>query len=166
MIKSKLEINYDSCSMDELTDEERLLVERAREATQNSYAPYSNFHVGAALMLKNGKVIIGANQENSAFPSGLCAERTAVFSAQANYPDQPIMMLAIAAADSNGLRSKPVSPCGSCRQVILQMESRYHQQVEILLSGTRNVFRFKSIKDLLPFSLVDEDLLPEQETQG
>lgn len=161
MIKSKLEINYDSCSMDELTGEERLLVERAREATRNSYAPYSNFHVGAALMLKNGKVIIGANQENSAFPSGLCAERTAVFAAQANYPDQPIMMLAIASADSNGLRLKPVSPCGSCRQVILQMESRYHQPVEILLSGTRNILRFKSIKDLLPFSFADDDLLPE-----
>lgn len=161
MIKSKLEINYDSCSMDELTGEERLLVERAREATRNSFAPYSHFHVGAALMLKNGRVIIGANQENSAFPSGLCAERTAIFAAQANYPDQPIMTLAIAAADSNGLRSKPVSPCGACRQVILQMESRYHQPVEILLSGNENILRFKSIKDLLPFSFADDDLLPE-----
>ena len=113
-------------------------------------------------MLKNGKVIIGANQENSAFPSGLCAERTAVFTAQANYPEQPIMMLAIAAADSNGLRSKPVSPCGACRQVILQMESRYHQPVEILLSGTKSILRFKSIKDLMPFSFVDDDLMPEQ----
>lgn len=148
--------------MDELTAEERHLVERAREATRNSFAPYSNFHVGAALMLKNGKVIIGANQENSAFPSGLCAERTAVFAAQANYPDQPIMMLAIAAADSNGLRSRPISPCGSCRQVILQMESRYNQPVEILLSGTDKILRFKSIKDLLPFSFVDDDLLPER----
>ncbi len=162
MIKSKLEIYYDSCLMDELTGEEKLLVERAREATRNSFAPYSSFHVGAALMLKNGKVIIGANQENSAFPSGLCAERTAVFAAQANYPDQPITMLAIAAADSNGLRSKPVSPCGSCRQVILQIESRYNQPIEILLSGTDKILRFKSIKDLLPFSFVDDDLLPER----
>lgn len=162
MIKSKLEIYYDSCMMDELTDEERLLVERAREATRNSFAPYSNFHVGAALLLKNGKVIIGANQENSAFPSGLCAERTAVFAAQANYPDQPIMMLAIAAADCNGLRSRPVSPCGSCRQVILQIESRYNQPVEILLSGTDKILRFKSIKDLLPFSFVDDDMQPER----
>lgn len=113
-------------------------------------------------MLKNGKVIIGANQENSAFPSGLCAERTAVFAAQANYPDQPITMLAIVAADSNGLRSKPVSPCGSCRQVILQIESRYNQPIEILLSGTDKILRFKSIKDLLPFSFVDDDLLPER----
>ncbi len=161
-MKSKLEIYYDSCLMEELTDTERLLVERAREATRNSFAPYSNFHVGAALMLKNGKVIIGANQENSAFPSGLCAERTAVFAAQANYPDQPIMMLAIAAADCNGLRSKPVSPCGSCRQVILQVESRYNQPVEILLSGTDKILRFKSIKDLLPFSFVDDDLQPER----
>lgn len=162
MIRSKLEINYDTCCIDELSDKERQLVERAREATRNSYAPYSNFHVGAALLLKSGKVIIGANQENAAFPSGLCAERTAVFAAQANYPEQPIAMLAIAAADSNGLRSKPVSPCGSCRQVILQMESRYKQPVEILLCGTEKIFRFKSIKDLLPFSFVDDDMQPEQ----
>lgn len=162
MIKNKLEICYDSCSFDELSSDEKAVVKHAQEATSNAYAPYSNFRVGAALMLKNGKIIIGANQENSAFPSGLCAERTAVFAAQANYPDQPIIMIAIAAADVNGLRANPVSPCGACRQVIMQMESRYHQEVEVLLAGINNVLRFKTIKDLIPFSFIDDDLLPEK----
>lgn len=162
MIKLQLKSDYDSCSFDELSVDEQQLVEKAREATNNSYSPYSKFRVGAAVLLNNGKVVIGANQENAAFPSGLCAERTAVFAAQANFPDQPIRMLAIAAADAQGLRSAPVSPCGSCRQVILQMESRYHQSVEILLSGTSRIYRFHSIKDLLPFSFVDEDLKEER----
>ena len=102
--------------------------------------------------------MIGANQENAAFPSGLCAERTAIFAAQANYPDQPIDCLAIAAADDHGLRSNPVSPCGACRQVILEIEDRYQRPVEILLCGTEGVYRFKSVKDLLPFSFVDADM--------
>lgn len=161
MNRLHFESSYDSCSFDELTDNEKLLVEKARVATRNSYAPYSNFHVGAAVLLKNGQVVVGANQENAAFPSGLCAERTAVFAAQANYPDQPIVMLAIAASDTKGLREMPVSPCGSCRQVILQIESRYHQPVEILLSGTSRIYRFESIRDLLPLSFVDEDLQVE-----
>lgn len=163
MTKLQLKTDYDACSFEELSQDEQHLVVKAREATKNSYAPYSKFHVGAAVLLKDGTIVIGANQENAAFPSGLCAERTAVFAAQANYPDQPIMILAIAAADANGLRSTPVSPCGSCRQVILQMESRYHQSVEILLTGTRKIYRFKSIKDLLPFSFVDEDMKPEDD---
>ena len=162
MIKLQLKSTYDSCSFEELSQDEQRLVEKAREATKNSYAPYSKFHLGAVVLLKDGRIVMGANQENAAFPSGLCAERTAVFAAQANYPDQPIMMLAIAAADVHGLRSTPVSPCGSCRQVILQMESRYHQPVEILLTGTSRIYRFKSIKDLLPFSFVDEDMKPEK----
>lgn len=146
------------CSIDELTDKERKLVEKACEATKNSYAPYSKFHVGAAVLLQNGKIIIGANQENAAFPSGLCGERTAIFAAQANYPDEPIQMLAIAASDANGLRDKPVTPCGSCRQVILQMEERYKQPVEILLYGRSGIYRIKSVKDLLPLSFADSDM--------
>lgn len=154
----KIETEIDFCSLDELTAEEQSLVKSACSATQNSFAPYSKFHVGAAVMLNNGKVIIGANQENAAFPSGLCAERTAIFAAQANYPDQPIKMLAIAASDEKGLRDKPVTPCGSCRQVILQMEDRYHQPVEILLYGNSGVYRINSVKDILPLSFVDEDM--------
>lgn len=154
----KLEAEIDFCSPDELSGEERSLVERACKATDNSYAPYSHFHVGAAVLLNDGHVIIGANQENAAFPSGLCAERTAVFAAQANYPQVPVRMLAIAARDANGLRSKPASPCGACRQVILQMEERYGQPVEILLYSTVGTYRIHSVKDLLPLSFVDSDM--------
>ncbi len=158
MDKLKIEISMDFCSVDELTDTERELVGKACEATQCSYAPYSNFYVGAAVLLRNGKIIIGANQENAAFPSGLCAERTAVFAAQTNYPDEPILMLAIAARDAKGLRKKPVTPCGSCRQVVLQVEERYKQPVEVLLYGRSGVYRIKSIKDLLPLSFEDSDM--------
>lgn len=154
----KLEIDYDFCAIEDLTDEERRTVETACEATKNSYAPYSRFHVGAAVLLENGKIILGANQENAAFPSGLCAERTAVFAAQANYPDQPIKMLAIAASDANGLRDKPITPCGSCRQVVLEVEERYKKPIEILLYGRSGIYRLKSIRDLLPFSFVDSDM--------
>ena len=154
----KLEIDYDFCSIDGLDDDERKAVESACEATKGSYAPYSHFHVGAAVLLENGKIIKGANQENAAFPSGLCAERTAVFAAQANYSDQPIKILAIAASDGNGLREKPVTPCGSCRQVVLEVEDRYKQPVEILLYGRSGIYRFRSIKDLLPLSFVDSDM--------
>lgn len=154
----KLEAEIDFCSLEELEPEEQNLVNCACKATQNSFAPYSRFHVGAAVLLQNGKIVIGANQENAAFPSGLCAERTAIFAAQANFPDQPIMMLAIAASDDNGLRDKPVSPCGACRQVILQMEDRYKQPVEILLYGNEGIYRMKSVKDILPLSFVDSDM--------
>ncbi len=158
MEKIKLEINVEYCQANDLTKEEAELVAAAANATANSYAKYSHFRVGAAVRLNNGHVMIGANQENAAFPSGLCAERTVIFAAQANYPDQPIKCLAIAAADDHGLRAKPVSPCGACRQVILEIEDRYQQPVEILLCGTEGVYRLKSVKDLLPFSFVDADM--------
>lgn len=158
MKQIKVEINMDFCAMDELRDEERELVLRAIEATKHAYANYSHFRVGAALRLENGKVLIGANQENAAFPSGLCAERTAVFAAQANYPDQPITMMAIAASNDNGLLNDPVTPCGACRQVVLEVEDRYKRPMQILLYGKRGVYRIKSIKDLLPLSFVDANM--------
>lgn len=158
MEKIKLEICMDYCLPEDLTADEAELVRAAARATDNSYAKYSHFRVGAAVRLNDGRIVIGANQENAAFPSGLCAERTAIFAAQAQYPDQPIRCLAIAAADDGGLRAKPVSPCGACRQVILEIEDRYQQPVEILLCGTAGVYRIKSVKDLLPLSFVDADM--------
>lgn len=154
----KLETFYDFCSYDELTDDERLVVDKAREATNQSYTPYSHFNVGAALLLANGHTVIGANQENAAYPSGLCAERSAIFAAQTYYPEEPVLMLAIAARDGGGLRKKPVTPCGACRQVILEIEYRYKQPIEILLTGLDGIYRFRSIKDLLPLSFVDDDM--------
>ena len=154
----KIEINYDFVSESELSAEDQELVTRAKEATKNSYANYSHFYVGAALRLENGDIIIGANQENAAFPSGLCAERTAVFAAQAQHPEQPIKTLAIAARNANGFLKEPISPCGPCRQVILEVEDRYKQPVRILLYGTDGVYVIDSVKDLLPFCFVDANM--------
>ncbi len=151
-------INYLLVQLNELTPTEQTLVQKAIDATHNSYARYSNFHVGAACLLENGEVVIGANQENAAFPSGLCAERTAIFAAQANHPDQPIITLAIAARNVNGLLKSPISPCGACRQVVLEIEDRYQRPVRILLYGTDGIYVFESIKDLLPFSFVDANM--------
>ena len=154
----KIEINYDFVSESELSAEDQELVTRAKEATKNSYANYSHFYVGAALRLENGEIIIGANQENAAFPSGLCAERTAVFAAQAQHPEQPIKTLAIAAWNANGFLKEPISLCGPCRQVILEVEDRYKQPVRILLYGTDGVYVIDSVKDLLPFCFVDANM--------
>ena len=99
-----------------------------------------------------------ANQENAAFPSGLCAERSAIFAAQSNRPDQAITTLAIAARNSNGLMENPISPCGGCRQVVLEIEDRYQQPVRILLYGTRGTLCISSIRDLMPLSFVHENM--------
>ena len=140
----------------ELTDAERQLIDVAKESTFNSYAPYSHFHVGAALLLKNGTTVPGCNQENAAFPSGLCAERSAIFAAGAQYPDQPVMMLAIAVRNSKGeFLEEPASPCGSCRQVIIETETRFKQPVRILLYGTKYTYVMDGIKQLMPLSFTE-----------
>lgn len=154
----KLEINIQYCQFDELSEEDQELVSMAREATQNSYAKYSRFYVGAALRLQDGRIVKGANQENAAFPSGLCAERTAIFAAQANDPEQPIVALAIAARNDHGFTREPVTPCGSCRQVMLEIEDRYQSPVKILLYGTRGIYVLKSTRDLMPLCFVDENM--------
>lgn len=154
----RIEINMQFCQMDELSADDQELVKAAIGATANSYARYSNFNVGAALRLADGSITIGANQENAAFPSGLCAERCAIFAAQSQHPEQAITALAIAAKNANGLMPDPVSPCGGCRQVILEMEDRYQQPVRILLYGTRGVYCINSVKDLMPLSFVDENM--------
>lgn len=154
----KIEINITLCSYEELEAGDRELVDKAIEATANSYAKYSHFHVGSAIRLADGRIMIGANQENAAFPSGLCAERTAIFAAQAQYPEQAITDLAIAAKNENGLVPTPVSPCGACRQVILEIEDRYKRPVRILLYGTKGVYVIQSVNDLMPLSFVENDM--------
>ena len=142
--------------MDELTDEERKLVEVAIDSTRHSYAPYSRFHVGAAILLANGATLPGCNQENAAFPAGLCAERSAIFAAGAQHPDVPVKMIAIAARDTSGeLTQEPVSPCGTCRQVMIETETRYGRPLRILLYGTKNVYRIEGIKTLMPLSFTE-----------
>ena len=122
------------------------------DATVRSYAPYSRFSVGAAALLANGIVITGTNQENAAYPSGLCAERITLFYANSQYPDQPVMTLAIAARTEKDFIDLPIPPCGACRQVILETEKRYKQPIRILLYGKKEIYEVKSICDLLPLS--------------
>ena len=151
-IKSTIKV----CQMEELTDEERHLVELAIEATSCSYAPYSHFRVGAAVRLTDGTEVIGCNQENAAYPSGLCAERTALFAAGAQYPDVPVEMLAIAARGTDGqLTEEPTGPCGSCRQVIIESETRSHRRMRILLYGSKYVYVIDGIGQLMPLSFTD-----------
>ena len=153
-----LNIAIKHCQLDELSVADRELIEQAMKATDNAYAEYSHFYVGAALRLANGRIVIGANQENAAFPSGLCAERTAVFSAQATFPDQSIEALALVARNDNGLIDNPVTPCGACRQVLLGVEERYGLPMRILMYGKSGVYSVGSAKDLLPLSFVDSSM--------
>ena len=138
----------------ELTAADAELVQCAREAAAGSYAPYSHFHVGAALRLSDGTVVKGCNQENAAFPSGLCAERTALFSAGAQHPDKAVTALAIAACDDHGTFTRePISPCGACRQVMLETEQRHGVPMRILLYGVDGTLVVKGgTKELLPLT--------------
>lgn len=153
-----INISIESYQLGELSPQDQELIRAAIEATKNAYANYSRFYVGAALRLENGQMVIGANQENAAFPSGLCAERTAVFAAQANYPDSPIETLAIAGRNEKGVLPNPITPCGACRQVILEIEDRYKKPIKILLYGVQKIYCVRSVKDLLPLSFVDENM--------
>ena len=144
---------YQLCAYEELSEQDRLLIEAAKSATGHSYAPYSLFQVGAAARLEDGTVITGTNQENAAYPSGLCAERTVLFYAGAAYPDKAVVSLAIAAYTNGDFTQKPVSPCGACRQVMLEMEQRYQQPLRIVLYGTEAVYVIEGgVAELLPLS--------------
>ena len=137
-------------SADQLDPQDRQLAKAAIEAVGNSYAPYSHFHVGAAVMLEDGEIIKGSNQENTAYPSGLCAERTALFYAGATYPDKAVIKLAIAAGQNGKLCDTPATPCGACRQVMAQYQFKGGRPMEVLLIGARNIWKFSKVDDLLP----------------
>lgn len=147
-----------SYQWDELTDEQRAVISVAKEQTERSYCPYSGFHVGAAAKLANGEIIRGCNQENAAYPSGLCAERVALFAAGAQYPEQPVTKLAIACFTDGHFTAEPGAPCGACRQVMLETEHRYPGKMEVLLYGENGTFVFDSAADLLPLIFVKENL--------
>ena len=142
----------------ELGDTDSWLVQTAKAACRNAYAPYSHFSVGAAALLEDGTIVTGANQENVAYPSGLCAERTAIFAAQAAHPELAIDALAIAACDNDGLTSRPVTPCGACRQVMAEVERRYGRHMRLLLCGSECVYIIERSTDLLPLSFGDSTL--------
>jgi len=135
------------------------LMAAAVEARNNAYAPYSRFHVGTALLLDNGKIISGSNQENASYPSGLCAERTAIFSAGANYPKTKILKIAITAASQIQKTDKPIPPCGACRQSIAEYENKQQQAIEIYFMGEiGTVMKSNSLANLLPFGFNSANL--------
>ncbi|MFC0604761.1 cytidine deaminase [Winogradskyella pulchriflava] len=145
--------------IDELPLDIQNLMNAAVEARDNAYAPYSKFNVGAALLLDNDEVVIGSNQENASYPSGLCAERTAVYYAGAKYPNAKILKIAISASSRNQVTDKPIPPCGACRQAIAEYEIKQKQHVEIYFMGAKGkVIRSESLANLLPL-LFDNSVL-------
>lgn len=135
----------------ELMAEDALLVEEAQNATALSYSPYSHFSVGAAILLENGKIIKGANQENASYPVGICAERATLATAQNLYPGVPVIAIALAAKDAEGhFVGQPVTPCGMCRQAIAECEKRYNRAIRIIMSSKDKVLIANEINDLLP----------------
>ncbi len=151
MAKKEFNISYEEFkSIDELSPADKELALKAIEAMNGAYAPYSRFSVGAAVRLANGEIVKGANQENIAYPSGLCAERTAMFYAGAAYPDEAMLGIAVAAGQDGALCSDPATPCGSCRQVMAEYQGRSGEQMEILLVGADKIWKFKRVDDILP----------------
>ena len=142
----------------EIPDKYLPLIAEAKKQTEKAYAVYSHFQVGAALLLENGEIVTGSNQENSAYPSGLCAERTAIFYANAQYPESAVTMMAIAAFTNGEFLPEPITPCGACRQVLLESENRYDKDIEIILHGTEKTYILRNAKQLLPLSFSKESL--------
>lgn len=141
------------CSYDELSPADKEVVDAARQATANSYAVYSKFNVGAAVRLEGDVIVKGSNQENAAYPSGLCAERTTLFWANSQYPHKAVLTLAIAARTDQGELAMPIPPCGACRQVILETEKRYGRPIRIILFGTKESYLIEDgIKALMPLT--------------
>lgn len=151
-------IEYTEYLNSEIPSEYLPLIEEAKKQTLNAYAIYSKFHVGAAVLLENGKIIGGNNQENAAYPSGLCAERTAVFYANSQYPDVPVKIIAIAAYSNGEYLSEPITPCGGCRQVLLETEGRSGQDLKVILYGTEKTYVMDNVRNLLPLSFGKERL--------
>ncbi len=146
-------------NFEELPSEYRILVDAAKNAAKNAYAPYSDFHVGAAVQLENGLIVTGNNQENAAYPSGLCAERVAVFAAASQNPGVAFKVIAVTGYSSNYEVNTPVSPCGSCRQVIAEYEHLYGKPITVVLTGkSGKVVVFSSSESLLPFSFDGDKL--------
>ncbi len=152
MLEKSFVISYrEASSIEELESDDAFLVAKAREASQDAWAPYSKFRVGAAVRLVNGQVLFANNQENAAYPSGLCAERVALFYANARYPDQPVEAIAVSASASNIWVSQPVKPCGACLQSMNECENRFGNPIRVLLDGAECILIIDGIRNLLPF---------------
>jgi cytidine deaminase len=136
--------------LEELSDQQALLVRKAIDAAGNAYAPYSGYHVGAALLLENGTIITGNNQENAVYPSGLCAERVALFYAGSQFPGVAVTSIAVAAMREGTLQEEPATPCGGCRQVLWEKESMGNTPMEVILYGSGRIQVIGSASNLLP----------------
>ncbi|MDR2825087.1 MAG: cytidine deaminase [Prevotellaceae bacterium] len=158
MKSQSIEIKIDIYSFDELSSEIKSLTEVAKNAVTTSYSPYSEFKVGAAILLENGKIFSASNQENAAYPSGLCAERVAMFYANAQQPQIPVSAIAIAAYTKGKFIETPITPCGACRQVLLETELRFGKKIDIYLLGTKEIFHIGGAQQLLPLCFGKESL--------
>ena len=151
MTEKEINIRFREYStIEELPEEDRELAHAAVEAMKGSYAPYSKFNVGAALRLSNGIIVKGANQENNAYPSGLCAERTAMFAAGARYPDKDMQSIALAGGVMGRLGSQPATPCGACRQVMAQYQAKSGKPMSVIMISAEKVWKFEKVDDILP----------------
>ena len=151
MTNQEIHITYQEYkSIDELNPEDRELAAEAIKAMEGAYAPYSHFHVGAAVRMSNGQIVRGANQENAAFPSGLCAERTAMFAAGARYPDKDMLSIALAGGVMGRLGSQPATPCGACRQVMAQYQAKSGKPMSVIMISADKVWKFEKVDDILP----------------
>ena len=142
----------------ELSESESDLLNHATEAAKKAYAPYSHFSVGAAALLESGVIVTGSNQENAAYPSGLCAERTALFYAGAEHPDDPVILLVIVALDEQKEVTLSISPCGACRQVMIEVASRFGRGFPVLLAGREKIISVADCRDLLPLRFDESNL--------
>lgn len=151
MDRKEIVITYEEyASVEEMSAADHELCIAAVQAIDGSYAPYSHFHVGAAVRLSDGTIVKGANQENAAYPSGLCAERTAMFSAGANYPALDMVSIAVAARQNGRICSDPVAPCGACRQVMIQYQTKSGKPMSVILVGADHIKKFARVNDILP----------------
>ncbi|MBQ5410771.1 MAG: cytidine deaminase [Bacteroidales bacterium] len=152
MRKVTLELGFiEYSSLEEMDPQDQEVVKAAIEAQKGSYAPYSNFNVGAAVRLEDGTIVKGANQENAAYPSGLCAERTAMFAAGATYPGVPMTTLAIVGGFGFTLSETPCTPCGGCRQVMAEYQTAGKRPLSVIMFGTEKTWKFEKVDDILPF---------------
>lgn len=151
MVEKNITTKIQVINYTELTETEKKLVEMAKQATQSSYTPYSHFNVGAALLLENGEMIKGSNQENAAF-AGICAERSAIYNAGANFPGVDIKVVAVAAFHDGDFVEDPCPPCGVCRQAMIEFEKNAKQPIQVLLVGRNVVYRLDSVSSLLPLT--------------
>lgn len=154
MEKKTINISYQLfASKDELSEEDAMLIKKAEDALENAYAVYSKFHVGAALLLDNGEIVTGNNQENIAYPSSLCAERVALYYCKAHYPNATVKKIAIMARSEKGNLLEVISPCGGCRQVMSEYERVQDDNMKVILKGEgESIMIFDTVQDLLPLS--------------